>query len=132
MAGIAWEVGVLQGIGDVDSDLLVSLCASDVIIGTSAGAAVGAQIARSATIADLYSTQLSAHSGEIDLEVESEGLMARFTAAASGSSKPGEMPWRIGALAHETPTVSEPIRRAAVVGRLPAQRRTEQGDAQPR
>ena len=40
VAGIAWELGVLRGIGDVDPGLLISLRNADVVIGTSAGSAV--------------------------------------------------------------------------------------------
>ena len=119
VAGIAWELGVLRGIGDVDPDLLISLRSVDVVVGTSAGSAVAAQITSGAAIEDLYSTQLSEHSRELEVELDLEELMARFTAAATGAAGPEDMRRRIGAVALETPTVSESTRRAAVAARLP-------------
>lgn len=119
MAGIAWELGVLRGIGDVDPDLLVSLRRVDVVVGTSAGSAVAAQITSRATIEDLYSAQLSGNSSELEVDLDLEELMARFTAAVTGAAGPEDLRRRIGALALETATVSEPTRRAAVAARLP-------------
>jgi NTE family protein len=119
VAGIAWEIGVLRGIEDVDPQVLTSLRGADVVIGTSAGAAVGAQITSGAPIDDLYSAQLSEHSSELEVELNLEELMARFAAAAAGADGPEDMRRRIGALALETPTVTEATRRVAIAGRLP-------------
>ena len=119
VAGIAWELGVLRGIGDVDPDLLISLRNADVVIGTSAGAAVAAQITTGVLIDDLYSAQLSEHSSEIEVEMNLEELMARFARVTIGATGPEDMRRRIGSLALETPTVSEPVRRAAIAARLP-------------
>ena len=119
VAGIAWELGVLRGIGDVDPDLIISLRSADVVIGTSAGSAVAAQIATGIPIDDLYSAQLSEHSSELEVEMNLEDLMARFVRATTGATGPEDMRRRIGALALETPTVSESIRHAAIAARLP-------------
>lgn len=122
MAGIAWEIGVLRGIEDIDPPLLTSLRGADVVIGTSAGAAVGAQITSGAVIDDLYSAQLSEHSSELVVELNLEELMARFMAATTGANGPENIRRRIGTLALETPTVTEAIRRVAIAGRLPEHR----------
>jgi NTE family protein len=119
VAGIAWELGVLRGIGDVDPDLLISLRGADVVIGTSAGSAVAAQITTGVPIDDLYSAQLSEHSSELEVEMNLEELMTRFARATAGSTGPDDMRRRIGALALKSPTVSETIRRAAITARLP-------------
>jgi NTE family protein len=119
VAGIAWELGVFRGIGEIDPDLLSSLRNADVVIGTSAGSAVAAQITTGAPIDDLYSAQLSEHSSELEVELNLEEFMGRFVTAATGATGPADMRRRIGALALETPTVSEPIRRAAISARLP-------------
>ena len=119
VAGIAWELGVLRGIGEVDPELLAGLRRADVVIGTSAGSAVAAQITSGALIDDLYSAQLSERSSELEVELDLEELMARFVAAATGATGPEDMRRRIGTLALETPTVSEPTRRVAVAARLP-------------
>jgi NTE family protein len=119
VAGIAWELGVLRGIGDRDPELLTSLCRADVVIGTSAGSAVAAQITSGALMDDLYAAQLSEHTSELEVELNLEELMARFVTAATGATSPEDMRRRIGTLALETPTVSEPTRRVAIAARLP-------------
>ena len=119
VAGIAWELGVLRGIGDVDPGLLTSLRSAEVVIGTSAGSAVAAQITTGVLIDDLYSTQLTEHSSEIEVEMNLEELMARFAKATIGATGPEDMRRRIGTLALETPTVGESVRRAAIAARLP-------------
>jgi NTE family protein len=118
VAGIAWELGVLRGIGDVDADLLTSLRQADLIVGTSAGSAVAAQITSSASMEDLYASQLSEHSSELEVDLNIEELMTRFMAATSGATGPDDMRRRIGTMALETPTVSQADRRAAVAARL--------------
>ena len=44
IAGIAWELGVLRGIADESHDTAQWLLNSDVLVGTSAGATVAAQL----------------------------------------------------------------------------------------
>ncbi|HEY1831450.1 MAG TPA: patatin-like phospholipase family protein [Acidimicrobiales bacterium] len=119
VAGIAWEIGVLRGIGDVNADLLTGLRQADVIVGTSAGSAVAAQITSRATIDDLYARQLSEQSSELEVQLNLEELMGRFVSASAGSTGPDDMRRRIGTLALTSSTVSEELRRAAVAARLP-------------
>lgn len=118
VAGIAWELGVLRGVGDVNPELLTSLRQADLVVGTSAGAAVAAQITSSATMDDLYDRQLSEHSSELEVELNIEELMTRFASAMTGASGPDDMRRRIGTLALETSTVTEAVRRVAVASRL--------------
>ena len=122
MAGIAWEIGVLSGIGDVDPELLTSLRQADVIIGTSAGSAVAAEITSGARIDDLFAAQLSERSSELEVELDLEELMARFVTATTGATGPEDMRRRIGALALDTATVDEPTRRVAIAARVPEDR----------
>jgi NTE family protein len=119
VAGIAWELGVLRGIGDEDPELLSSLRGSDVVVGTSAGSTVGAQITSGATIGDLYVAQLSGQSSELEVELDLEDLMSRLSGAAKGAAGPEDMARRTGAFALAAPTVSESTRRAIVAARLP-------------
>ena len=88
-------------------------------IGTSAGSAVAAQITSGALIADLDSAQLDERSSELEVDLDLEELMDRFVRATTGATDPEDMRRRIGALALETPTVSEAARRAAITARLP-------------
>jgi NTE family protein len=118
VAGIAWELGVLRGISDVNAELLTSLRQADLVLGTSAGSAVAAQITSSATIENLYDRQLAQHSSELEVELNIDELMTRFATAMTGVSGPEDMRRRIGTLALETPTVTESVRHAAVAARL--------------
>jgi NTE family protein len=103
----------------VDTELQSGIIAADVMVGTSAGSAVAAQVAGGTAIEVLYGTQLSEASGEIEVDMDLEDLMARFVAAATGAQGAEDMRRRIGALAIDTPTVSEAVRRAVIAGRLP-------------
>jgi NTE family protein len=119
VAGIAWELGVLRGLQDFDPDLAARVLAADLVIGTSAGSAVGAQITSGTPLEDLYQAQLSQESAEIEVELDMEELLARFAAAMTGAASRQEMQANIGAMALETKTVPEALRRAAVAARLP-------------
>ncbi len=119
VAGIAWELGVLRGLQDFDPDLAARVIAADLVIGTSAGSAVAAQITSGTPLYDLYQTQLSVESAEIEVQLDMEELLARFTAAMAGAASREEVQRNIGAMALDTKTVPEPARRAAVAARLP-------------
>jgi NTE family protein len=120
VAGIAWELGVLRGLADFDPALASDVIAADLIVGTSAGSAVAAQVTSGTPLADLYDRQLGEASAEIEVDLDMEELLARFTAATVGVSSLDEARRVIGALALDTETVAEPLRRAAVAARLPA------------
>jgi NTE family protein len=119
VAGIAWELGVLLGIRDEDPDLHARISEADVIVGTSAGSTVAAQITSGDRLDDLYAAQLSDGSTEREVELDFEELMARFATVIKGATGTEDMRRRIGALALDTPTISEAARRAVVAGRLP-------------
>ena len=119
VAGIAWELGVLRGIHEADAGLARRVIDADLIIGTSAGSAVAAQITSGVPLDDLYAAQLSEESAEIEVELDMDELLARFAAAVAGVTDQQEMQRAIGGLALDTPTVPEPERLAAVAARLP-------------
>ena len=119
VAGIAWELGVLRGLQDADPGLADRVLAADLVVGTSAGSAVAAQITSGVPLADLYDRQLSAESAEIEVELDMEELLARFTAATADLISQDEAMRAIGALALDTETVAEPVRQAAIAARLP-------------
>src|SRR5450432_3430423 len=52
--GIAWEMGILLGLHDGGSDVIDA----DLVVGTSAGSVVGAQITSGFPLEDLYLRQL--------------------------------------------------------------------------
>ncbi|MCW2847344.1 MAG: patatin-like phospholipase family protein [Marmoricola sp.] len=69
ITGIAWELGILKGLADAGVDL----SQADLVVGTSAGSVVGAQITTGQTLDDLYATQLEPADHEIGAE------LSRFT-----------------------------------------------------
>jgi NTE family protein len=54
ITGIAWEIGVLAGLAAADVDL----SSADLVVGTSAGSVVGAQLTCGADLAAMYERQL--------------------------------------------------------------------------
>jgi NTE family protein len=78
ITGAAWEAGILKGLRDVGTDL----SAADLIIGTSAGAMVGAVVAAGQLDA-LYERQI----GPVDSAVERAAVVdfAKFANALSAS-----------------------------------------------
>ena len=119
LAGIAWQLGVLRGIEEVDPVLSSSIRQADTMVGTSAGAAVAVQITSGEELDALFSAQLRDGSSELEVKLDPEHLMGRLVTAAAGATGPEDLRRRIGALAIDTPTVSEPTRRAAIAARLP-------------
>ena len=119
VAGIAWELGVLQGVLDEAPELASALLGTDVVLGTSAGSTVAAQLGSGTPLEQLYAMQLDPHSAEIAVEVDLLALFEQLGDATSGATDPVEVRRRIGALALAADTVPEADRRAAVAARLP-------------
>ncbi len=118
VAGVAWELGILAGLHDKGVDVRDA----DIIIGTSAGSVVGAQITSGADIESLFAAQLTPteQSKERRVEFDATRLMEAFSeAVAEGSSDPQTMRARIGTYALKAPTVSETERHAIIESRLP-------------
>ncbi|MCU1428237.1 MAG: uncharacterized protein JWL83_2237 [Actinomycetia bacterium] len=122
MVGVAWELGVLRGLQDVNADLLALVIAADVVVGTSAGSTVAAQITTGTALDTLYAAQLSEESAEIEVDVDLGALTARFAKIAETGASATDIRRRIGALALATQTtVDEPTYRASRAARLPVQ-----------
>ncbi|MEN9552613.1 MAG: hypothetical protein RLY24_208, partial [Actinomycetota bacterium] len=62
VTGIAWETGVLMGLHQRGLRLIENV---DIVIGTSAGATVGAQILSGLSIEELFERQISDEHHEI-------------------------------------------------------------------
>ena len=120
LAGIAWETGVLRGIADESPATARALLASDVLVGTSAGSTVAAQISSAMPLDELYDRQIAATSNELDPGVDIDTIAELFLNAMA---EPGELPEklrRIGAVAAGAATVAEPVRRRVIEARLPS------------
>jgi NTE family protein len=119
----------LLGIDDESPAAARLLLESDVLVGTSAGAAVAAQIGSGTSLSELYGRQVGESSAEIDPGVDVETITEMFLAALRESHEgPFEGPLdktrhrmqRIGAVAMATRTVPEPVRREVIARRLPS------------
>jgi NTE family protein len=60
VTGIAWEIGLLRGLAERGVDLT----GADLVVGTSAGSVVGAQITTGQSLKELYDRQLDPPDGE--------------------------------------------------------------------
>jgi NTE family protein len=121
VAGIAWELGYLLGVRDRSDRTARALLDADLVIGTSAGSTVAAQITSGSTLADLYATQLSTTSAEIDPGVDLEQLTASFAFASPDASIADRLR-TIASMATEASTVTAEVRRAVIAARLPSHR----------
>lgn len=121
LAGIAWEIGILRGIEDEAAEASRALRDSDVLIGTSAGSAVAAQLGSAASLDELYNRQIEGTSKEISPGVDIDDITELFLNALSDANATREQKLqRIGAVANTTPTVSEAVRREVIAQRLPS------------
>ncbi|MDQ2849682.1 MAG: patatin-like phospholipase family protein [Actinomycetota bacterium] len=121
VAGIAWELGVLLGVGDAQPDVVSAILEAELVIGTSAGAAVAAQITSGVELQELYDAQLRAETAEIEVDLDIEVLAASYESAVRGAASTQEARRRLGELALTTNTVSEAQRRIAIAARLPSE-----------
>jgi NTE family protein len=120
ITGIAWEIGVVAGLADAGVDLSTA----DLVVGTSAGSVVGAQLRSGVDVAALYERQLEPPAQERVARV-GRGTLARY-ALAMLLARRDDVAFRrrIGQLSRTaadtglTPTEEE--RRAAIASRLPS------------
>ncbi|ORV43355.1 patatin [Mycolicibacter engbaekii] len=121
LAGIAWETGVLCGIADESPAAARALLESAVLVGTSAGSAVAAQLGSGMALEDLFARQLAPTTSEIDPGVETDALTELFMAAITEPNTTTEQKLQgIGAVALAAQTVAAPVRRAIIADRLPS------------
>jgi NTE family protein len=116
VAGIAWELGMIDELRRAGIDL----GAPDLILGTSGGSVVGAQLATGQLDAAI-AMQERAATTEIAAELDLAQLLARGAEIAREASDPTDAGRRWGAYALAARTVPEAARRAAVAARLPVQ-----------
>lgn len=121
LAGIAWETGVLLGIAENVPAAGRALLTSDVLLGTSAGSTVAAQLSSDLPLEELFARQLSETSHEIHPGVSVDGITELFLDAVMtpGTTKEQKLT-KIGAVAAATDTVDEGVRREVIAHRLPS------------
>jgi NTE family protein len=112
VTGIAWETGLIAGLG-------IDLAAADVIIGTSAGSLVGTDIACGQDLEALYQAQLAPPAPEPAVRIGWE-FIGRLLWDVHTSRDPKRARARIGRWALAVPTMPEADRRKVFEARLPA------------
>ena len=115
VTGIAWEIGLIAGLAELGIDL----AAADVIIGTSAGSVVGADITSGQRPAALYQAQLAPPAPEPAARM-GWGIIGRLLWVMSTSRDPVRARMRIGHWALAARTMPESRRRKVFQARLPA------------
>lgn len=119
LAGIAWETGILCGIADESPQTAEALLDADVLVGTSAGSTVAAQLISGLTLDALYERQLETSTTELNPNVGIEQITELFLTAMTQPGSKTEKLQRIGSVALSTQTVPEIVRREVIEHRLP-------------
>ncbi|MFE2995614.1 patatin-like phospholipase family protein [Nocardia sp. NPDC059246] len=119
VAGISWATGILAGLADAGTDVT----GADLLLGTSAGSNVAAQVGSGLELAELVRRQVdpAVQSREIVPSMEKfAGLWETLAAIIEELQVDSvERRQRIGALALQAESVPEPERRAVIETRLP-------------
>lgn len=119
LAGIAWETGILQGIADESPETADALRGSAVLVGTSAGSTVAAQLISGLSLDALFERQLETSTAEINPNAGIEQITELFLTAMTRPGSKTEKLQRIGSVALSTETVPEIVRREVIEHRLP-------------
>jgi NTE family protein len=121
LAGIGWETGILRGIADESPSTAKALLDVDVLVGTSAGSTVAAQLSSGLGLDALFERQVAAASAELDPNVGIDQITDLFIGAMSTpNTTTAEKLQRIGTVALSTQTVTEAARREVIAHRLPS------------
>lgn len=121
IAGIAWETGILQGIADESPETADALLAADVLVGTSAGSTVSAQISSGLPLEELFQRQIGAESAELDPGVSIDTVTDLFVKAVlTPNTTKAQKLQQIGAVALSAATVDPAVRRKVIEARLPS------------
>jgi NTE family protein len=118
VAGIAWMTGLLFGL----SEQGVDLGAAEMIVGTSAGSAVAAQLGSALSPQELFDRQVNPAQQTRELAPSAHlfGLLERTLLQVNNTPDRGEQTRLIGRWALDAPTVTEEERRSVVAERLPS------------
>ncbi|KDN16675.1 patatin [Amycolatopsis rifamycinica] len=117
VAGVAWTTGLLVGLAGHGQDLT----GADLLVGTSAGSVVAAQVTSGLSLDELYARQAdpARQAPEIPAEIDFEKFAADFGGAVTGATDPAAVRRAVGKLALAAETKPEADRRAVIAARLP-------------
>ncbi|MEV7684700.1 patatin-like phospholipase family protein [Streptomyces bungoensis] len=118
VGGIAWITGVLAGLADAGRDV----AGAGLLVGTSAGSTVAAQLGSGLGLAELYARQVdpALQAAEIPAVMDLEKFAAEIGAATSAAASVPELRRAVGRVALAARTVPEAERRAVIESRLPS------------
>ncbi|MFI9804505.1 patatin-like phospholipase family protein [Streptomyces sp. NPDC052301] len=118
VGGIAWMTGLLAGLADSGQDV----SGAGLLVGTSAGSAVAAQLGSGLSLEELYARQVdpALQAAEIMAEMDLEKFAAEIGAATGSAASVPELRRAVGRVALGSRTVPEPERRAVIESRLPS------------
>ncbi|MYX38926.1 MULTISPECIES: patatin-like phospholipase family protein [unclassified Streptomyces] len=118
VAGIAWITGLLTGLADAGQDVT----GAGVLVGTSAGATVAAQLGSGLPPAELYArqTEPELQSAEIMADVDLANFGAGIADVLQGIDSVPGMRRAVGRYALGAETVPEAERRRVIESRLPS------------
>jgi NTE family protein len=116
VTGVAWELGLIAGLAEAGVDLRTA----DVVIGTSAGASVGAQLTSGTPVEELYERQLAGPGGELSAKLGPGRILRYASVLVRHRGDPQAGRAKLGRLALAAETVSEADRRAVIALRLPS------------
>ena len=114
ITGIAWELGILAGLAEAGVDLT----GADVVVGTSAGSVVGAQVTNGLPVTDLYDGQLAPPDAELGgrmSRIAALKLLPPYVLPGSGRDKLARV-GRVALASHAPGTVD---REGVIRSRLP-------------
>ncbi|MGW4293139.1 patatin-like phospholipase family protein [Micromonospora chersina] len=114
VTGVAWELGLLAGLAARGVDLT----GAELVVGTSAGSVVGAQVCSGAPVEELYAAQLRPARAEVAARL-GVAVLARWAWAGTRGRDAVRARARVGAMALAARTPSEQSRRAVIAARLP-------------
>ncbi|MDT7795612.1 MAG: hypothetical protein QOD59_5053 [Mycobacterium sp.] len=121
LAGIGWETGILRGIADQAPETAKALVDLDVLVGTSAGSTVAAQLGSGLGLDVLFDRQTAPSSTELNPDVGIDEITELFVAAMlTPNTTTAEKLQKIGVVALSTQTVTEAVRRNVIAQRLPS------------
>ncbi|KOX03034.1 patatin-like phospholipase family protein [Streptomyces sp. NRRL B-3648] len=117
VGGIAWMTGVLVGLAEVGRDVT----GAGLLVGTSAGSTVAAQVGSGLPLEELYARQVdpAVQAAEIMAGMDLEKFAAQLGAAAETAASVAELRRAVGRVALAARTVSEAERRTVIESRLP-------------
>ncbi|MBY8875811.1 patatin-like phospholipase family protein [Micromonospora sp. PLK6-60] len=115
VTGVAWEWGLIAGLAERG----VALAGADLVVGTSAGSVVGAQLRSGEPVSRWYEAEMAGGGAPEASARFGWGQVARLVWAGGRTRDGRRARARIGALALAARTEPEAARRAVIAARLP-------------